>query len=159
MADDADLVEIIQARPAEGIVADRKSGRLDDMGLDIEAGAEPQNRSGILGNVGLIKSEAHRGSGLVFADVLGRNVTSSKGFAALQCCVAIAGLRSFGKGANRTILNCAVPPSKARNGALICRRGGRGRRQSRVPSGACFGHRAGSGQGESTGTTGKGLES
>ena len=35
----------------------REAGRMDDVDVDAEAGAEPQHGAGILGNVGLIESE------------------------------------------------------------------------------------------------------
>jgi hypothetical protein len=41
-------------------VGHRKSGRLDDMGLHGEAGAEAQNRPGVLRDVGLKKDDSHR---------------------------------------------------------------------------------------------------
>ena len=57
---DGNGVEVVHAGAAEGAVGDRKAGRLDDMGLDAQAGAEPQNRPGILGNVGLVEGDPHR---------------------------------------------------------------------------------------------------
>ena len=45
---------------AEGPVGHRKAGRLDDMGLHAEAGASPQHRAGILGDVGLVEGEPQR---------------------------------------------------------------------------------------------------
>ena len=53
------MVEIVHARPAEMPVGSRKSGRLDNMGGSIQACAQPQNRSGVLGNVWLEKSDMH----------------------------------------------------------------------------------------------------
>ena len=49
------------------------------------------------------------------------------------------GLRSFGKGANRTILDCLFGPDQPKK-PVFCRRGGRGRRQP-IPltRGASFG--------------------
>ena len=54
-----DLVEIVHAGPAEMPVGDRKAGRLDDMGGHVQAGAQAQNRSGVLGDVGLEKRNLH----------------------------------------------------------------------------------------------------
>ena len=54
-----DLVEVIHPGAAEGAVGDREAGRLDDVRLDPEAGAEPENRAGILRNVGLEKGDPH----------------------------------------------------------------------------------------------------
>ena len=49
---DGHLIEIIHAGAAEVQVRHRKAGRLDNMGLDIQAGAEPQNRPRVLRDVG-----------------------------------------------------------------------------------------------------------
>ena len=54
-----DLVEIVHAGAAEGAVGDRKAGRLDQVRLDPEAGGEPQDRAGILRDVGLVEGDAH----------------------------------------------------------------------------------------------------
>ena len=53
---------------------------------------------------------------------------SSDCFSALHACQPLAGLRSSGKGANRTILDC-VFHLFGRDKWSFCRRGGRGRRQ------------------------------
>ena len=63
MAGQGDLVEIVHAGPAEGAVGDREAGRLDDVRFDPQAGAKPQNRAGILGNVRLVKGDPHGGPG------------------------------------------------------------------------------------------------
>ena len=62
MADQSDLVEIVHPGAAEGAVGSRETGRFDQMRLDAEAGAKPQNRAGILGNIGLVKCDAHAAS-------------------------------------------------------------------------------------------------
>jgi hypothetical protein len=54
-----DLVEIIHSGAAERAVTGGKSGRLDDVSLDAETGAQAQNRSGVGGDVGLIERNAH----------------------------------------------------------------------------------------------------
>src|SRR5208282_3353940 len=54
-----DGVEVVHPGAAEGAVGDGETGRLDDIGLDAEAGAEAQNRSGVLRNVGLIEGDTH----------------------------------------------------------------------------------------------------
>ena len=54
-----DLIEVIHARPAEMPVGDRKAGRLDDMGRHTQAGTQPENRPGVLGDVGLEKRDLH----------------------------------------------------------------------------------------------------
>src|SRR5882757_11337574 len=51
-----------------------------------------------------------------------------RGISALHADQPIAGLRSSGKGANRTILDCLFRPI-GREKWSFCRRGGRGRRQ------------------------------
>ncbi len=61
MAGDGDPVEIVHAGAAEGAVGHREAGRLDDMRLQRQAGAEPQNRPGILGNIRLVKGDPHGG--------------------------------------------------------------------------------------------------
>ena len=98
------LVEIVHAGAAEGAVGDREAGRLDDMGRDAEAGAEPQNRAGILRDVGLVKGEVHgaSGSGSGSCPVRRRNCVSAKRFSRSCADAAKAGLPLPGKGANRT---------------------------------------------------------
>src|SRR5688500_13038980 len=59
MARDFHPLEVVHSSPAEVSVGDRKTCRLDDVRLDIQAGAEAENRSGILRNVRLEKSYAH----------------------------------------------------------------------------------------------------
>ncbi len=59
VADQADPVEVIHSGAAEIAVADREAGRLDNVRLHIQAGAEPENRSGVLRNVGLEQGYAH----------------------------------------------------------------------------------------------------
>ena len=56
---DRHLIEIIHPGTAEVPVRHRKAGRLDNVGLNIQAGAEPQNRAGILRDVGLEQGNAH----------------------------------------------------------------------------------------------------
>ena len=53
------MVEIVHAGPAEMPVGGRKSRGLDNMSGNIQACAQPQNRSGVLGNVWLEKSDMH----------------------------------------------------------------------------------------------------
>ena len=59
MAGKGDVIEIVHSRPAEMPVGDRKSGRLDDMGGRAQACAQAQNRSGVLGDVGLEEGDVH----------------------------------------------------------------------------------------------------
>jgi len=59
MAHDGDRVEIVHAGAAEGAVGDGKPGRLDNVRFDPQAGAQPQNRAGILRNIGLIKGDSN----------------------------------------------------------------------------------------------------
>ena len=59
VAVERDLVEIVHAGAAEGAVGGGKPGRLDDMGLDAKAGRQPQNRAGVLRNVGLVEGDPH----------------------------------------------------------------------------------------------------
>ena len=60
MPDDGDLIEVVHSGAAEMAVGDRESGRLDNMGLDAQAGAQAQNRPGVLRDVRLEKDDAHR---------------------------------------------------------------------------------------------------
>ena len=53
------LIEVVHTGAAEGPIRYRKTGRLDDVRRDAEAGAEPQNRSGILRDIGLVEGELH----------------------------------------------------------------------------------------------------
>jgi hypothetical protein len=53
------MVEIVHAGTAEGPIGYGEPGWLDDMRLDAEAGAKPQNRPGVLRNVRLIKGDPH----------------------------------------------------------------------------------------------------
>src|SRR5262249_40418815 len=59
VASDPHLVEIVHAGAAKGAVRGRKAGRLDDVHPDAEAGREPQDRPGILGNVRLETGDLH----------------------------------------------------------------------------------------------------
>jgi hypothetical protein len=59
VAHDLDGIEVVHPGAAEGAVGGRESRRLDDMGLDAETGAQAQNRSGVLRNIGLVESDAH----------------------------------------------------------------------------------------------------
>jgi hypothetical protein len=68
MAANGYMVEIVHSRPAEMPVGDRKPGRLDYVGRGAKARAQPQNRSGVLGNVGLEKSDVHGCGGFGSAD-------------------------------------------------------------------------------------------
>ena len=61
VADDGDLVEIVHAGAPEGAIGDRKAGRFDDVRFDAQAGAEPQNRAGVLGDVRLVEGDPHGG--------------------------------------------------------------------------------------------------
>ena len=54
-----DLIEIIHPRASEVPVRDRKAGRLDDVRLDVQAGAQAKNRASVLGDVGLEKRDTH----------------------------------------------------------------------------------------------------
>lgn len=59
MAGQGDVVEIVHPRPAEMPVGDRKSGRLDDMGGRAQARTQAQNRSCVLGDIGLEEGDVH----------------------------------------------------------------------------------------------------
>jgi hypothetical protein len=53
------MVEIVHAGAAEVPVGNRKARGLDDMGRDIQARAQAQNRSGVLGDIGLEERNLH----------------------------------------------------------------------------------------------------
>ena len=55
VAHDGDGIKIIHPGAAEGAVGGRKSGRLDDVRLDAATRTQPQDGSGVLRDVGLIK--------------------------------------------------------------------------------------------------------
>src|SRR5512135_1494672 len=95
------------------------------MGRHAHAGTEPQNRAGVLGNVGLVKRDLHsipialawravtaipRGSVLRAAARNMQKSTARHVISALHAGQPIAGLRYSGKGANRTILDCCFLP-------------------------------------------------
>src|SRR5581483_5137402 len=60
MADDGHPVQVVHAGAAEGAVGNREAGRFDDMRLDTQASAEPQNRPAVLRYIGLEKGDAER---------------------------------------------------------------------------------------------------
>ena len=69
VAGEGDLVEIVHAGPAERAIGDREAGRLDDVRFKAQAGAEPENRAGILGNVRLVKGDLHGGLAILLAGI------------------------------------------------------------------------------------------
>ncbi|MGN6284337.1 MAG: hypothetical protein ACTHM2_04205 [Afipia sp.] len=103
------MVEIIHAGAAKMTVADREAGGFDDMGFHAEARAKPENRSGILRDVRLEKSNTHSGTPLSACKMLGK-IFALRGFCASSGAEPIAGLRSPGKGANRSILDRMFRP-------------------------------------------------
>jgi hypothetical protein len=74
MPHDGDLIQIIHAGAAEMPVGNRESRRLDNVGFYAETGTKPQNRSGVLRNIGLEKDDAHSetvpGPGGQFEEIL-----------------------------------------------------------------------------------------
>jgi hypothetical protein len=66
---EGDLVQVVHACPAERTIGHGEAGRLYDVCCDAQAGAKPQNRAGILGNVRLVKGDSHgRPRGLLGRD-------------------------------------------------------------------------------------------
>jgi len=55
------------AGPAKMPVCHRKPGGLDDMGFHVQAGAQTQNRAGVLRNVRLEKGKTHANKTLLIA--------------------------------------------------------------------------------------------
>ena len=82
VADDVDLVEIVHAGAAERPVGDRETGRLDDVRLDSEARAQPQDGTGVLGNIRLVEGDPHRCRPVMKTALAGR----SKGMSANDLC-------------------------------------------------------------------------
>ena len=64
MTHDGDLVEVVHSRAAEMPVGNGKPGRFDNVCLDAETGAEPQNRPGVLRDIRLKKDDTHRKAAL-----------------------------------------------------------------------------------------------
>ena len=58
MPHDVDGIEIVHPGAAEGPVGGRKAGRFDNVRRNPKAGAQAQNGSGILRNIGLIEGNA-----------------------------------------------------------------------------------------------------
>src|SRR5271170_549120 len=112
MSHDRNRIEIVHAGAAKSSVGRREAGRLDDMGLDCETSTEPQNRSGILRNVGFVESDTHGLDGTNAGGHLGRPKLPfglPAGYPARSwACrarlrdVSMARLHSLGKGANKT---------------------------------------------------------
>jgi hypothetical protein len=68
------MIEVVHSSPAKMPVADRKTCRLDDVGLDAQARAEPENRSGILWNIRLEESNTHSGTALSTRQNVAKNL-------------------------------------------------------------------------------------
>ena len=135
MANDGHLIEVVHASPPKGTVGARESGRLDQMRFHTEAGAQPQNRAGILRNVRLKQCNPH--VPLVGRNEVARNparsdesapragprraavsnephIPAAGGALSLRpLCVAWSPLRSPDKGANRTPAGAASFPGRA----------------------------------------------
>ncbi len=58
MPHERDGIEIVEAGAAKGAVGGGEPGRLDNMGFDAEARAQPQHRAGVLRDIGLIEGDA-----------------------------------------------------------------------------------------------------
>ena len=59
MAHNGDLVEVVHARPTDMPVRDRKPGRFDDMGFDVEARTQTENCPGVLRYIRLEERDPH----------------------------------------------------------------------------------------------------
>jgi len=100
-------VEIVHSGAAEGAVAGRKPRRLDQMGLDAQAGRQPKDGAGVLGNIGLEKGDRHGGGAAGGAERAGATTASaavrdpSSPLYKLPGTASLPGLRSAGKGANK----------------------------------------------------------
>src|SRR5882672_11253064 len=113
MPGQCNLVEVVHAGTAEGTVADRKSGRLDEMDLNPEAGGKAERRAGILGDIGLEQGDSHS-SGRVChrataARCPERNRSSPiNNWYKSRALAALAGLHSAGKGAKKPARWCSA---------------------------------------------------
>src|SRR6188474_3379308 len=125
MTGNSDVVDVVHPGAAEGAIGYRKSARLYNVGLDAQAGAQPENRPGVLGDIRFVKRDPHCGPGIPRWPARSRcrqmiYATNPRGVGA-DCAHnvtfkarpdakpvstfagrAFAGLRSYGKGANRT---------------------------------------------------------
>jgi hypothetical protein len=63
MTGNTDVVDVIHAGAAEGAIGHGKSTRLYNVCLDAQAGAQPENRSGVLGDIRFVKRDPHGGPG------------------------------------------------------------------------------------------------
>ena len=91
-------------------VRDRKPGRLDQMRRHAEAGAKPENRSGILGDVGLVKCEVHEAIQTLFQGMpRGQKATLDERFVRLFIIVANTLLHYLYKGANKRAVGSRYP--------------------------------------------------
>jgi len=59
VAGERNLIEVIHAGAPEGAVRNWEPGRLNDMRRNAQAGAEPQNCTGVLGNIRLIEGDLY----------------------------------------------------------------------------------------------------
>jgi hypothetical protein len=59
MTRQVDMGDVVEAGAAEIAVGHVEAGRADDVDGDAKAGGKAQNRAGVLGDVGLVKGEAH----------------------------------------------------------------------------------------------------
>jgi hypothetical protein len=112
MARDADMVEIIHPGAAKCPIRSRKPRRLDDMGLNPQAGAEAQNGPGIRRDIGLVKGKAHP----IHPNRQWKPRESAAAEREMRPLFTPgpADLRLVGKGANRTPPGCVAPSSLGR---------------------------------------------
>src|SRR5215470_9573712 len=94
------LVEVVHSGTPEGTVADRKPGRLDEVGFDSQAGGEAQHRAGVLGDIGLEQRDSHDSKPAHCRRPPGSAETIINWYKS-PAVAALAGLRSAGKGANK----------------------------------------------------------
>ena len=65
MLDEIGVLEVVEGSALHGFGAEGEAGRVDDVHPDAEAGAEPQNLAGVLGDVGLVEGKLDRDFGLL----------------------------------------------------------------------------------------------
>ena len=60
MAHDLGALQIVHAGAAKFLVAEQEAAGLDDVHTDAQTGAQPDQGTGVLGDIGLVEGEAHK---------------------------------------------------------------------------------------------------
>jgi hypothetical protein len=67
MTGNTDAVDVVHAGAAESTIGHGKSARLYNVRLDAQAGAQPENRPGVLGDIRFVKRDSHGGPAFLVA--------------------------------------------------------------------------------------------